>query len=81
MGDFNVEIHATGGHGCQRGAGHGEVVDGCQQPGCPDCIIRECVDKLKAAGHMVRYAVLRHWPGQLGEVIDNLITKVRHGKF
>lgn len=81
MGMFTLELEATGGHGCQREVQNGQTVEGCGLPGCPDCIIRETVVKLKNAGHMVSKAVLRHWPGSHTEVADNLLTKIRRGSF
>jgi hypothetical protein len=91
MGTFRVEVQAVGGHGCQRELKDGATVPGCGQPGCPDCITREYVAKLKASGasfwtesadpNTAGYAKLTHWPGQTSEVRDNLLTGVRSGSF
>ena len=90
MGTFRVEVQAVGGHGCQRELRDGAVVAGCGQPGCPDCITREYVAKLKASGasfwestdpNNTGYARLTHWPGQTSEVKDDLLTGVRSGSF
>jgi hypothetical protein len=89
MGTFRIEIQAVGGHGCQRDK-TGDDVAGCGSPTCPDCIARESVQKLKAAGcsfdttgtqNSVGYAQLTHWPGSGGAVFDNLLTNHRNGKF
>lgn len=87
MGDFVVRVHAVGGHGCQRDKKHGDAVEGCGSPQCPDCITREYVAKLKATGCDVKNASLSHWPAELagydpmGEVRDDLLTKKRRGSF
>jgi len=87
MGDFVVRVHAVGGHGCQRDKGHGEKVEGCGEPGCPDCITRDYVRRLQAAGNSVQVASLTHWPAELpgrdplGEVRDDLLSGVRRGSF
>ena len=81
MGNFTIEVEAVGGHGCQRDKKSGEVVDGCGQPGCPDCIARGFVKELEAKGNSVTRATLRHWPHTEGEVSDNLLTGKRRGNF
>jgi hypothetical protein len=81
MGDFNVHISAVGGHGCQRDRTDGQFVVGCERTGCPDCIVREMVRRLKRANVEVRKAQIVHWPTQLSEVRDNLLTGVRTGSF
>lgn len=81
MGMFVVGVQAVGGHGCQREIKDGGVVEGCGQPTCPDCITRRYVAELKASGASVEKASLTHWPGQPGEVVDDLLTKVRSGSF
>jgi hypothetical protein len=90
MGTFRVELQAVGNHGCQREVKDGEKVEGCKQPGCVDCITREYVQKLLAAGasfstmgqlNNVGYAQLTHWPGQRGTVTDDLLSGVRAGNF
>lgn len=96
MGTFRVEVQAVGGHGCQREIKDGGTVEGCGQPHCPDCITREFVGKMKAAGcyfqpeqpapvgpqpNVDGYARITHWPGQSGTVVDNLLTRIRSGSF
>lgn len=87
MGDFRVTVEAQGGHGCERGLGHGDVVLGCDRPGCPDCLAREFVRRLKRSGTKVNTAVIQHWPADMrgytpeGEVRDDLLTGKRSGKF
>lgn len=94
MGTFRVEVQAVGGHGCQREVKDGGTVEGCGSPSCPDCITREFVGKLKASGasfwtgnpdlpqpNSDGYARITHWPGQSGTVVDDLLTRIRHGSF
>lgn len=81
MGTFLVEVKAVGGHGCQREVKDGEEVYGCQSMDCPDCIVREFVEKLKDKGSNVEIATITHWPEQDGEVVDDLLTKMRKGSF
>lgn len=81
MGQFRVEVTATGGHGCQRELKDGEQVEGCGQPHCPDCIARGFVKELRDRGASVETAELIHWPGQPGEVRDDLLSKKRSGSF
>jgi hypothetical protein len=87
MGDFRVTVEALGGHGCQREKGDGETVIGCDLPGCPDCMAREFVRRLKRSGATVKLAEIRHWPADMpgysadGEVRDDLLTGARTGAF
>lgn len=81
MGDFHIHVEAVGGHGCQRDKKHGELVEGCGEPTCPDCITREYVKRLKAIGCSVGRATLTHWPGTPSTVIDNLPAGQRVGSF
>lgn len=86
MGDFRVTIEAVGGHGCERDKGTDETVIGCERPGCPDCMAREFVRRLKRSGAQVKKATIDHWPADLGydpagEVHDDLLTGVRTGAF
>lgn len=81
MGQFVVRVDAVGGHGCQREIGDGETVTGCGQSSCPDCITRQYVGHLKASGTTFTEASLTHWPGQPGEVRDDLLTGKRSGSF
>jgi hypothetical protein len=81
MGDFRFEINATGGHGCQRDIASGGLVEGCGEPGCPDCLARTFVKQLRAHGISVKDALFIHWPNGAGTVLDNLLTKERSGSF
>ncbi len=87
MGDFRVVVEALGGHGCQREKGTGETVIGCDRPGCPDCMAREFVRRLKRSGATVKKAEIQHWPADLpgyteaGQVTDDLVTGARIGEF
>jgi hypothetical protein len=87
MGDFRVVVEAVGGHGCQREKGTGETVVGCDRPGCPDCMAREFVRRLKRSGATVKRAEIQHWPADLpgytveGQVHDDLLSGVRTGDF
>ena len=81
MGQFRVTVDAVGGHGCQREKGDGEFVIGCERPGCPDCIAREFVRRLRRSGATVNVATLEHWPGTESQVTDDLLTGIRSGSF
>lgn len=82
MGDFRVEVDATGGHGCQRTVKNGLTLQNyCGNPSCPDCIAREFLRSLKRAGTHIRGAVLRHWPDTATEVKDDLTNGLRTGNF
>ena len=83
MGDYRIEVNATGGHGCKREIKDGEANYGCGRMDCPDCIAREFVQTLKRKGSMIRGATLTHWPGQVGEVVDDIaeLGGKRRGNF
>ncbi len=84
MGQFRVTITAVGNHGCQRDEQRTDPtfkVVGCGSPHCTDCLAREFVAKLRAIGANVEQAHIHHWPGQEGEVLDNLLTQHRTGHF
>lgn len=87
MGDFRITIEALGGHGCQREKGDGETVIGCERTGCPDCMARELVRRLKRSGTTVKVAEIKHWPADMPgytaerQVTDDLLTGVRTGAF
>lgn len=81
MGQFRVTVEAIGGHGCQREYGDGEHVVGCERSGCTDCITREYVRRLKRAGASVSVAQIVHWPQEVGQVHDDLLTGERRGSF
>lgn len=69
MGDFRIEIEATGGHGCDRDAKEGMQVHGCGRMGCPDCELRRFLNSPGFKGTL-KSARLVHWPGQTTEVVD-----------
>jgi len=83
MGRYRIEIQAIGGHGRHRD----DVKDGqqitapCGQPSCPDCKARAFVQELQATGNSMEGAKLTHWPDTPGQVIDDLVTGIRHGSF
>lgn len=87
MGDFRVTVTALGGHGCERERGDGEYVVGCERSGCPDCMAREFVRRLKRSGATVKDARIVHWPSDMPgysaerEVRDDLLTGIRSGSF
>jgi hypothetical protein len=64
MGHFLAQVVGLGGHGCMRELGDGETVIGCDRPGCPDCITREYVRRLKRTGTAVEFAEVTHWPAR-----------------
>ena len=87
MGTFRVMVTAVGGHGCQRDKNGADVITGCGEPSCPDCITREYVRKLKQCAS-VSEAIIHHWPGSqvrpdglAGDVMDNLLLERRLGRF
>lgn len=82
MGDFNINITATGGHGCERKAKPGEKLHGrCKRLDCPDCLAHEFVQQLKQRGMFGSSphakAEFTHWPGQPVEVVDDMLTNER----
>lgn len=81
MGQYVVQVTAVGAHGCKREIKDGQENYGCGRFDCPDCIAREFVETLKRKGSMVEQATLTHWPGQAGEVVDDLLTRKRKGNF
>ena len=89
MGDFRIVIEAMGNHGCQREKASEEYVVGCEQHGCPDCMVRELVRRMKRGGVTLHKAEIVHWPADMdgrnypedNEVRDNLLTGIRSGKF
>ncbi len=83
MGRYHIEITAVGGHGCQRDTvKDGQAItDHCGQASCPDCKARAFVKDLQETGNSVESATLTHWPGQEGEVRDDLVSGLRAGSF
>jgi hypothetical protein len=87
MGTFNINITAVGGHGCERKAKAGDKLHGrCGRFNCPDCMAYEFVQQLKQRGMLSHppdaQAEMTHWPGQPGQVVDDLLTNERKsGQF
>lgn len=82
MGNFRIVIDAVGGHGVDRDVKHGEKVnhfsEGMQTP---DALAKHFVQFLQANGIQPDSAKLIHWPGEEGEVVDDLLTGIREGNF
>lgn len=81
MGTFVTTVRAVGNHGCQREKKDGELVIGCGQAGCTDCITREYVAKLRSIGTSIVEARVHHWPDGDKQIVDNLLTAKRLGSF
>jgi hypothetical protein len=81
MGTFKIEITAVGGHGCQREIKDGGTVYGCGRRDCPDCEARAVIDALRRISCSIEEAKLTHWPGEPGQVVDDLLTRKRSGSF
>lgn len=82
MGNYRVIINAVGGHGQDRGKGHGETVDfEAGGESSPEAILKRAVAELQAHGNSVTEATVHHWPGSGSEVVDNLLTGRRTGSF
>ena len=81
MGNYRIEIEAVGGHGCQREVKDGGEVYGGRRMGGPDCEARRFLEELSRLAGEVKTAMLTHWPGETGEVTDNLLTGKRSGSF
>lgn len=86
MGTSVIVIRTVGNHGCQRDIKSGGVTQPtCGKPdcekGCIDAIAREAVERLRASGASIEHASIHHWPGQDGQVLDNLVTGKRLGSF
>ena len=82
MGDYNINITACGGHGCERKAQPGDKLYGrCGRFSCPDCAAYDFVQRIKQAGGFsstnTAKAEFTHWPGQTGQVVDDMLTNER----
>lgn len=87
MGQFRIEIVATGNHGCDRDAKEGESMrPPCSSPNCIDCRARDFVAQMQASGALTFYdssippegATLTHWPKDPnGGITDDLRTGKR----
>ena len=80
MGLYRFTFVATGGNGCDRTAVNGKVW-GCGQRSCPDCEIREFVQRMRQKGQVVEIARLEHFPDTPQAVVDDLLTRKRDGSF
>ena len=69
MGDFRIEIEATGAHGCSRETKEGHRFYGCGKMGCPDCELRRFLASPQVRAG-IRVARLIHWPGTAEEIVD-----------
>lgn len=75
MGDFKIEIRASGGHGCDRTAKAGEpLAPPCESTSCPDCIARRFVKTFN--GGAMQSATLTHWPTYT-PIVDDLVAEKR----
>jgi hypothetical protein len=82
MGNFKIEINGTGGHGDDRDAMPGEVLRFGERT--PDHMAFSWTQTAKDLGWLSYggSALLIHWPGEPGEVVDDLATGKRlHGAF
>ncbi len=83
MGNFRIVIDAVGGHGADRVAKDGEVVNFYKEGrNTPDALAKWLVDAFNwlNAG-TVNSATFTHWPGEPGEVVDDLVSGKRSGNF
>lgn len=87
MGTHRIEITMVGGHGCDRTAKEGELLAGrCGRvDNCPDCAAAEFVGRMHQLGLFSlpgTSATFTHWPGERGEVVDDMIAGKRiRGQF
>jgi hypothetical protein len=83
MGNFKIVIDAVGGHGDNREVGPGGDLT-FSEHGSPDKTAYEFVQSLKTKGWFQNggSAVLVHWPGEKGQVVDDLLNgKRKYGSF
>lgn len=66
-------------HGCMRHMQDGSKVFGCGLRSCPDCEMREFVQRMREKGQSVQEAVLVHYPDTPRQTTDNLLTRIRRG--
>lgn len=82
MAAFRIEIEADGGHGCDRRSGESQHVHGCRKMDCVDCELRRFLEHLRVKNlARISVAKLIHYPGEAHQVIDDLVTGKRHGRF
>lgn len=78
MGTFRIEIQAVGGHGDAREIGDGGTLDPASYPdNSIDAVAFDALQALQARGASVESAKLIHWPGDPGQVVDDLLTRTR----
>lgn len=78
---YQIEIVATGAHGCDRNAQPGEPLHGCGDATCPDCSARAFVRRLAERGAF-RSGGSATFTHDAGRVIDDLVTGTRvRGSF
>ena len=81
MGDYNINITASGGHGCERKAKAGDKLYGrCGRFSCPDCAAYDFVQRIKQNGGFggpTAQALFTHWPGQDSQVVDDMLLNER----
>jgi hypothetical protein len=80
MGTFKIEIEAVGGHGCDRDAKAGEVINSKCGGSCPDCRASRFVEEMRAKDSLVS-ATLTHWPDTTPIVDDLKAGRRAHGDF
>jgi hypothetical protein len=82
MGTFKIVVEAVGGHGVDREAKNGEVVNFYKEGNStPDAIAKTLIERMIWQGFDIKIAKLIHWPGDDSEVSDDLQTGVRSGNF
>lgn len=82
MGNYRIIIDAVGGHGVDRTKKDGEIVNHYAEGlNTPDAKAKQMVDFLNHNGGGLISAKLIHWPGETGEVTDDLLTSIRTGNF
>ena len=88
MGTFNINITATGGHGCDRKAKTGEKLYGrCGKFSCPDCMAYNFIQQMKQAGFFSSepnpQALFTHWPNDPEHMVvdDMLFNQRQSGQF
>jgi len=78
MGQFRLEVTASGTHGCARKAKTGEkLYERCGRFGCPDCMAYDFVQQMQTKGVNVQGASFTHFPNSDQEVVDDLLTNKR----
>lgn len=82
MGNFVIEVRASGNDGCQRDVKDGEIAAAfCGVDRCPDCLARAFAADLVLRGCSIESATLTHQPLDQAPVVENLVTLQRTGTF